>query len=1046
MAAKTTKKQQLLLSDTSVSTLYNNPLFVAQGKQTRHKKLDTKECLSDILELTVPAKKKAEGKKAHNSPIYEYARDPKTGKRNITNSQVSSAKRKTPSRKPKKIDDSEAYTPDSGLTLDDQNLIEITEEKTDAVVEKNRKEDLELLIAACEELTFSREETSSSSNWTQRVERESSMWERYRNLITEEFFMLQSFGSSAQACEHCGEKPPSIRCLQCDSAKFLCFSCDIFIHERNPLHDRDAWVDGHYKSLLPTEALDATKQIIEIDKTPLLHSKRCPKCFESNLQSHILPETCIIVNTRGRYDLSKYFVRCNSCSHTVDPFSFKSLFKVKLWPGSPESGAYFFDQEVFSLWNSFSKRMPGSSENAFIMSLNDISVEKGRCKEIHPQTFTKSFKEWKYFSFEMEQFQEKNWMMCPTCSISQHSCHVDGNFKVYRYKGAGRKRKENYYAGIFVQSNESVNEFLTETYQYRGGINVKVIWDGEWQAGAGRSTGEETEQTSKQLDLTSKKIENCLIEIGMSLSSVNIDVWVEEIKMLVSATSHAVDSPLSNKAEYILLASLVNNEGNLCISPDILHMKVPHMETLKFHGIPRKRPDQVKLLVERIAEFEEVDDSFHDAYGEVLTCVKEKLEKQIERIHYNIVHHSFLIKKVADRSKWRHVLRRLICKEKEKLDCHLQVYEECLALNDPLQMLTLSDKEDISNGKFPWRAHQLNNNASEETNETAAGALELSARYEAVNMSRDVLQGMLAEINPGIVFATDRICDGLFWFKKVTGLEFIAETEEDIQEYDKNDSELPSSLISEIRNLSEEMLQEDDMDQMGDGLLDDEILLPALSKPLRSYLMENWPLEAEKGQLEHVTAEEIGPCQPAESSQEEHGASFPVSAGQSDQNRVLSTSPYERMESLDIGPGTSFSIITDSSVEHSDNFGTVSLEAKDNLTTEDKKRNVNKKRKTKRSLPKECVNKWNILMKSRAQIFWPSMSDIGDEDMWGGKYWDCTFCNETRKEVTVNYTGHFEERNGERAYNELGKCSIVISKNDLLTLNNYLSLTKQSLK
>eukprot|EP00794_Sanderia_malayensis_P003921 gene3921-4466_t len=195
----------------------------AQGKQTRRKKLDTKECLSDILELTVLAKKKAEGKKAHNSPIYEYARDPKTG-----------------------------------LTLDDQNLIEITEEKTDAVVEKNRKEDLELLITACEELTFSREETSSSSNWTQRVERESSMWERYRNLITEEFFMLQSFGSSAQACEHCGEKPPSIRCLQCDSAKFLCFSCDNFIHERNPLHDRDAWVDGHYKSLLPTEALDAT--------------------------------------------------------------------------------------------------------------------------------------------------------------------------------------------------------------------------------------------------------------------------------------------------------------------------------------------------------------------------------------------------------------------------------------------------------------------------------------------------------------------------------------------------------------------------------------------------------------------------------------------------------------------------------------------------------------------------------------------------------------------------------------------------------------------
>ena len=57
---------------------------------------------------------------------------------------------------------------------------------------------------------------------------------------------------------------------------------------------------------------------------------------------------------------------------------------------------------------------------------------------INPSTFRRSFKEWKFCQYELSQLQGMDWSKCPTCSIRQHSCHVDGNMKLYRYQASGR--------------------------------------------------------------------------------------------------------------------------------------------------------------------------------------------------------------------------------------------------------------------------------------------------------------------------------------------------------------------------------------------------------------------------------------------------------------------------------------------------------------------------------------------------------------------------------------------------------------------------------
>ena len=69
----------------------------------------------------------------------------------------------------------------------------------------------------------------------------------------------------------------------------------------------------------------------------------------------------------------------------MDPFTLETLLTSGYWPGSPVSINYLIKEEVFMLWDAFRKRMPGSSERAFLTSLCDVGYEYGRVR-----TFTYS--------------------------------------------------------------------------------------------------------------------------------------------------------------------------------------------------------------------------------------------------------------------------------------------------------------------------------------------------------------------------------------------------------------------------------------------------------------------------------------------------------------------------------------------------------------------------------------------------------------------------------------------------------------------------------
>ena len=83
----------------------------------------------------------------------------------------------------------------------------------------------------------------------------------------------------------------------------------------------------------------------------------------------------------GRFDLFKHKVVCADCSYLYDPFNIEMLLKSGFWPGGVVNINYLVQEDVFIIWDVFRKRMPGSSQKSFLMSLNDVAYERGWVRE-----------------------------------------------------------------------------------------------------------------------------------------------------------------------------------------------------------------------------------------------------------------------------------------------------------------------------------------------------------------------------------------------------------------------------------------------------------------------------------------------------------------------------------------------------------------------------------------------------------------------------------------------------------------------------------------
>ena len=123
---------------------------------------------------------------------------------------------------------------------------------------------------------------------------------------------------------------------------------------------------------MPIRAVNAGSAAVELIVVVL---------FLSNTLFSLSP--VVVVDFLGRFDLNKFTVQCSGCQACNPSWSLCDVVQAGYWPGSPTDTSYVFDQQLFYLWDSLQKRMPGTSESSFIRALEDVSVMRGRVSFHH---------------------------------------------------------------------------------------------------------------------------------------------------------------------------------------------------------------------------------------------------------------------------------------------------------------------------------------------------------------------------------------------------------------------------------------------------------------------------------------------------------------------------------------------------------------------------------------------------------------------------------------------------------------------------------------
>lgn len=255
-------------------------------------------------------------------------------------------------------------------------------------------------------------------------------------------------------CLVCGDDAVVIRCHQCHNSTYLCALCDAEIHNEHPLHDREYWNGEYFSFILPTQyPCPQTGNLIDIVRTISPRGNiSCSYC-NSTLQRKHFEGKRIVVTMRGRYDLDDFIFFCNDCK--------SEQYLEGYWVGCVERHSqYIFDEDLFLFFDYLQKFNPGLSTSSFLHTLEQFSSEKNRVPRINPTAFSKSFQEWRYCRYELKRLKKEALFECPACYDHQHSVHINGNRKLYRFSKVKRSQQESYYVGDFIVKDANVDEHL----------------------------------------------------------------------------------------------------------------------------------------------------------------------------------------------------------------------------------------------------------------------------------------------------------------------------------------------------------------------------------------------------------------------------------------------------------------------------------------------------------------------------------------------------------------------------------------------------------
>ncbi|KAK7910161.1 hypothetical protein WMY93_014845 [Mugilogobius chulae] len=590
----------------------------------------------------------------------------------------------------------------------------------------------ELQHTLCDDAAVEMEEDlrcpQASASWSLRKSLFSENWRAERPHFVNTMMAKENVVS--RTCQECRSESAVIRCRDCRPRPFLCSGCDRSVHNRHPLHNRDATIAGFYQPLPPTKFISSGALCHCDCLVPLEIPTSICGCSNS---LKVKPGKVVaVVTMNGRYDLNIFEVVCGSCNASWSP-GINDILGSDFWPATLNF-CTLFATDIFSTYEDLKMAAPGLSCQAFLRMLDQRTVRFGRMGKISPDAFSKSFLEWEAVKYKMDKYWNEEPFTCPACSPEMLAVSVDGNRKHYRFKTAARSEEQPVFDNVFLAKDDDVTAFVDYIHSKTKHVSGRGICSGEWSAAR-----ETARKSASKVDEEGLELAVCRHGVAKHCPELQVLLNMKPFLSVFHAKAHDFKCEfLSCGCQTGQMEWRISGGAGLTLGEEVEQVNafLSRIAVTTKHMSKAGRSDMLTILVLQISEKktsvfsatktlekkEQMLESTKTALSlsdiqieEWVTDVKEwaevtppstdehtALRSKIEALVPSIKRHMQRLYKVTDSSKARDRLRRKIRQEKQLLSSVVAQYNSVMPSTEPL-CIDIILSEDVA---WPWQEIQ----------------------------------------------------------------------------------------------------------------------------------------------------------------------------------------------------------------------------------------------------------------------------------------------------------------------------------------------------
>ncbi|XP_073730076.1 uncharacterized protein [Misgurnus anguillicaudatus] len=243
-------------------------------------------------------------------------------------------------------------------------------------VDAQRVIDLQLHLLQ-DAMDFDEPRSAASHDWALRQTLSEERWKEARPKLLDS--LLASDYVHHGLCDHCSLKEAVIRCKDCLPKPCYCAQCDVSTPQNLVFHNRESVIDGFYKPLPPSTAVQdlSGKKVIyeQVCLLPVIQPDKICDCGLQNL-SVVAGRSVVLICINGRYDMFLPVMNCRTCLASWTP-EVGDLLCSGYWPGTVGFQT-IYQVDLFTSFEELKITAPALSRQAFVKMLQQRSQQFGR--------------------------------------------------------------------------------------------------------------------------------------------------------------------------------------------------------------------------------------------------------------------------------------------------------------------------------------------------------------------------------------------------------------------------------------------------------------------------------------------------------------------------------------------------------------------------------------------------------------------------------------------------------------------------------------------